>query len=287
VLQISAGQGRGADVESTRRVDVIDQVPPRAPTVYTLANNGTSITSSTQSSATSVTVAPYTLTVIQVPGSGGTVATAPGSPGQLTASNLSSNTSSSTSGTATLTWSAASAGTYPVANYQVYRLGSGGSSTLIASPTTTSLNLSGLTIGASYSYDVVAVDTHGNPSLASSPVSFTVPPPANASCAVHYAISNSWPGGFGTSITLTNRAAAAINSWTLTFTWPDPGEDVGSGWNGTWTQSGQTVTVVNANWNGTIAANGGSLSLGFNGSDTGQDPAPAAFYINGAVCSNN
>jgi cellulose binding protein with CBM2 domain len=181
---------------------------------------------------------------------------------------------------------AAAAGTYPVANYQVYRLGSGGGSTLIASPTTTSLNLSGLTIGASYSYDVVTVDTHGNPSLASSPVTFTVPPPANASCAVHYAVGNSWPGGFGASIILTNRAAA-INGWTLTFTWPDPGEGVGSGWNGTWTQGGQTVTVVNANWNGAIAANGGTVSLGFNGSDTGQDPPPAAFRINGAVCSNN
>ena len=40
-------------------------------------------------------------------------------------------------------------------------------------------------------------------------------------------------------------------------------------------------------WNGTIAANGGTVGLGFNGTDTGQDPVPAAFYINGAVCSNN
>ena len=261
--------------------------PSGSPTVYTLANNATSIVSTTQSSASSVTVAPYTLTVIQIPGSGGTVATAPGSPGQPVVSNLSSSTSSSTSGSATLTWSAAAAGTYPVANYQVYQLGAGGGSTLIASPTGTTLTLSGLTIGASYSYQVVAVDSHGNPSLASSPVTFTVPPPANASCAVHYAISNSWPGGFGASITITNRATTAINGWTLTFTWPDSGEGVQSGWNGTWTQSGPKVTVASASWNGTIAASGGAVSLGFNGTDTGQDPAPAAFYINDAVCSNN
>jgi hypothetical protein len=261
--------------------------PSGSPTVYTLANNATTITSTTQSSATSVTVAPYTLTVVQIPGSGGTVATAPGSPGQPVVSNLSSSTSSNTSGTATLTWTAATAGTYPIANYQVYRLGSGGSSTLIASPTATTLNLSGLTIGTSYSYQVVAVDTHGNPSLASSPATFTVPPPANAACAVHYAVSNSWPGGFGASVTLTNRATTAISGWTLTFTWPDSGEGVQSGWNGTWTQSGSTVTVTSASWNGTIAANGGTVSLGFNGTDAGQDPAPAAFYINGSVCSNN
>ncbi|HZP54134.1 cellulose binding domain-containing protein, partial [Actinocrinis sp.] len=261
--------------------------PSGGATVYSLANNANSITSTTQSSASSVTVAPYTLTVVQVPGSGGSVAAAPGTPGQPVVSNLSSSTSSSTSGTATLTWSASTPGTYPVANYQVYQLGSGGVSTLVATQATTTLNLSGLTIGASYGYDVVAVDNHGNASLPSSPVTFAVPPPANASCAVHYAVSNSWPGGFGGSITLTDKAATAINGWTLTFAWPAAGQGVQSGWNGTWTQSGSTVTVASANWNGAIAANGGTVSLGFNGTDTGQNPAPVAFYINGTVCSNN
>jgi hypothetical protein len=28
------------------------------------------------------------------------------------------------------------------------------------------------------------------------------------------------------------------------------------------------------------------VSLGFNGTDTGQSPAPAAFFVNGKVCSN-
>jgi hypothetical protein len=256
--------------------------PAGSPTVYTFANRATAITSSTQSSATSVTVAPYSLTVLQIPGSGGTTATAPGPPGQPVVSNLSSSTSSTTSGTATLTWAASTAGTYPVANYQVYS-----GSTLVTTTTGTTLNLTGLTIGASYSYDVMAVDTHGNPSLPSATTTFTVPPPANATCAVHYAVSNSWPGGFGGTITLTNRGTTAINGWTLTFTWPAAGEAVQSGWNGTWTQSGQNVTVTSASWDATIAANGGTVGLGFNGTDTGQAPAPAAFYINGTVCANN
>jgi len=261
--------------------------PNGSPTVYTYANGGTSITSTTQSSTSSVTVAPYSLTVVQIPGSGGTGTTAPGAPGQPTVSNLSSSTSSNTSGTATLNWTASAAGTYPVANYQVYQLGSGGSSTLVGSPTGTTFNLSGLTIGASYSYDVVAVDTHGNPSLPSAPATFTVPPPSNSSCAVHYVTNNTWPGGFGASITVTNNGTSAINGWALTFTWPAAGEAVQSGWNGTWTQSGQNVTVTNASWNGTIPANGGSVSLGFNGTDTGQATAPTAFYLNGNVCANN
>jgi hypothetical protein len=71
----------------------------------------------------------------------------------------------------------------------------------------------------------------------------------------------------------------------LTWTWPASGESVADGWDGTFSQNGENVTVTNASWNGTIAA-GGTISLGFNGSDTGQDPSPAAFYLNGNVCSN-
>ncbi|MGH3416373.1 MAG: cellulose binding domain-containing protein, partial [Actinocrinis sp.] len=261
--------------------------PSGSPTVYTFANNGSAITSATQSSSSSVTVAPYTLTVVQVPGSGGTGVTAPGAPGQPVASNLASSTSGNTSGSATLTWPPSTAGTYPVANYQVYRLGSGGSSTLVASPTAATVNLSGLTIGASYTYNVLAVDSHGNSSLPSPPVTFTVPPPSNSACAVHYAISSSWPGGFGANVTLTDKAATPIGNWTLTFTFPAAGEAVQSGWNGTWTQSGQNVTVAAASWNATIPANGGSVSVGFNGTDTGLATAPTAFFINGTVCANN
>jgi hypothetical protein len=247
--------------------------PSGSPTVFTLANNATSITSTTQSSATSVTVAPYSLTVVQVPGSGGTGTTAPGAPGQPTVSNL-------TSSSATLSWPAATAGSYPIARYNVYN------GTALATTTTgTSVNLTGLTIGASYTYNVVAVDTQGNTSLPSPPVTFTVPPPANSSCAVHYEVTSSWNGGFGASITVTNRATTAVNGWSLTFAWPDAGEAVQSGWNGVWSQSGQQVTVTNADWNRTIAA-GGSVSLGFNGTDTGAAPAPTVFSLNGTVCSS-
>ncbi|WP_405590494.1 cellulose binding domain-containing protein [Streptomyces sp. NBC_01190] len=261
--------------------------PAGGPTVYTLGNNANKITSSTQTSASSVTVAPYSLTVLQVPGSGGTGTTAPGAPGQPTISNLASTTAGPNTGTGTLSWPASTAGTYPVADYQVYRLGSGGSSTLVGSPTGTTLPLSGLTIGAGYTYDVVAVDTHGNPSLPSAPLTFTVPPPADSSCAVHYAQTSSWPGGFGGTITMTDKAATPINGWKLTFTFPAAGEGVQSGWNGTWTQTGQAVTVTNADWNGTIPASGGSVSLGFNGVDTGLSPAPTSFSVNGTICANN
>jgi cellulase/cellobiase CelA1 len=114
-----------------------------------------------------------------------------------------------------------------------------------------------------------------------------VPPPKNSNCAVHYAVNSSWPGGFSVSVTMTNNGSTAINPWQLTFSFPAPGEAVQGGWNGTWSQSGQQVTVTAASWNSTIAPNGGTVSIGFNGTDTGQDPVPTAFYINGTVCANN
>ena len=261
--------------------------PSGSSTVYTLGNNATSITSATQSSPTSVTVAPYTLTVVQIPGSGGTGITAPGAPGQPTVSGLSSSTSGSTSGTATLAWPASTAGTYPVSAYRVYAEGSSGGSTLAGTAPGTSLSLTGLTVGASYTYDVVAVDSQGNTSLPSPPVTFTVPPPSNSSCAVHYAVGSSWPGGFGAAITITNKGTAAISPWTLTFTFPAAGETVQGGWSGTWSQAGQDVTVTAASWNSSIAANGGTVSIGFNGTDTGQDPVPAVLSLNGTACAND
>jgi len=248
------------------------------PTVFTLGNNATSISSASGSSS-SVTVPAYSLVVVQIPGSGGTGVTVPGAPGQPVVSNL-------TSTVATLTWPAATAGSYPVADYKVYQQ-SGSTSTLVATTSAATVNLSGLTVGDTYTYNVIAVDSQGNQSLPSPPVTFTVPAPANSPCAVHYAVSSIWPGGFGAAITITNRAATATSSWTLTWTWPAQGEAVSSGWDGTFTQSGLDVAVTNASWNGVIAAKGGSTSIGFNSSDTGQVPSPTVFALNGTVCSND
>jgi len=256
--------------------------PSGTPTVYTLANNGTSITSAS-GSASSVTVGPYSLTVVHIPGSGGTGVTAPGAPGQPTVSGLSSSTSSNTSGTATISWPAATPGTNPIAKYNLFD----SSGTLVTSTTGTSVSLTGLTIGTTYTYDVVAVDSKGNSSLPSPPVTFTVPPPANASCAVHYVVSGSWSGGFQAGVTITNNGSSAVNGWKLTWTWPNSGEVITQLWNGSFTQSGTAVTVTNAGYNGAIAASGGNVTFGFLGNDTGLTTAPAAFFLNGNICANN
>jgi hypothetical protein len=104
---------------------------------------------------------------------------------------------------------------------------------------------------------------------------------------VHYALANSWPGGFQASVTITNNGPAAVNGWTLTWTWPDSGEAITQMWSASYTQHGTSVSATDAGYDATIGAGGGTVNFGFLGSDTGPAPVPAVFYLNGNVCGNN
>jgi polygalacturonase len=105
---------------------------------------------------------------------------------------------------------------------------------------------------------------------------------SSPACAVAYSVTSTWPGGFGASITITNNGPA-ITSWTLAFTFPG-NQQVTSGWNGTWSQSGENVTVTSESWNGALAT-GGSTSIGFNGSVSGANANPTTFTLNGTACT--
>nr|MDT0656594.1 glycoside hydrolase family 6 protein [Micromonospora sp. DSM 115978] len=113
----------------------------------------------------------------------------------------------------------------------------------------------------------------------------TTPPattPPAGTCRVAYT-TNQWSGGFTADVRLTN-GGSAINGWTLTFT---VGSNVrlSTGWNGTWSQSGTTITVRNAAWNGALAA-GATASVGYQGTYTGGSlPAPSGFALNGSACT--
>jgi len=104
--------------------------------------------------------------------------------------------------------------------------------------------------------------------------------PGNGCAAV--ATVNQWSGGFTADVKITNRGPA-VTAWTLTFT-------VGStvrltnGWNGVWSQSGTTLTVSNATWNGPLAT-GASVTPGFQATFTGSNPAPTGFVLNGTPCN--
>ena len=104
-----------------------------------------------------------------------------------------------------------------------------------------------------------------------------------AACQVVYTTQSQWTGGFVAQVNITNTGSSAINGWTLGFTFPGD-QKITTAWNGTATQSGETVSITNASYNGALAA-GQSTSVGFQGTWASSDAAPTAFTLNGATCT--
>ena len=130
-----------------------------------------------------------------------------------------------------------------------------------------------------------------SPSPSSPSPSPTSPPPTSASptpsnpttgaCTV-VLTSNQWSTGFTADVKITNNGPA-VSSWTLKFT-VGASVTLANGWNGTWSQSGTTMSVSNASWNGSLAT-GATTSTGFQATYSGTNPAPTAFTLNGAPCN--
>jgi hypothetical protein len=107
---------------------------------------------------------------------------------------------------------------------------------------------------------------------------------AATACTVNYAVSSSWPGGFGANVTVTNLGDP-VNGWQLTWSF-GAGQTIQQLWNGAYTQSGAEVSVTNAAYNGAIPTSG-TTSFGFNGSWTGSNPVPTSFTLNGVPCNGS
>ncbi|WP_027344382.1 cellulose binding domain-containing protein [Hamadaea tsunoensis] len=98
---------------------------------------------------------------------------------------------------------------------------------------------------------------------------------AGKSCGVVYKVTNQWPGGFGTDVTVANTGSVALTGWTVVLTFAN-GQTITQLWNGTYTQSGGTVTVKNMSYNGALAP-GVSTSFGFNATwNNAANAAPTA-----------
>ena len=93
------------------------------------------------------------------------------------------------------------------------------------------------------------------------------------SCSASYSLVNSWPGGFQGAISVTNTGPTAITSWKLTWTFSGS-QQISQLWNGTATQSGESVTVTNLSYNGAIAVGSTLTGIGFTGTYTGTNTAP-------------
>ncbi|MBP2703153.1 cellulose-binding domain-containing protein [Microbispora sp. RL4-1S] len=109
------------------------------------------------------------------------------------------------------------------------------------------------------------------------------PPPPALKCHVTYGTAG-WNGGMSSWIEVTNTGTTTISGWGLQFTFPSGGQHVTNGWSAQWVQNGATVVASNWEWNKNIAP-GKSVTIGFNGTNTGTNPEPAAFYLNGTACA--
>lgn len=201
--------------------------------------------------------------------------TAPTTPGTPTAAAV-------TATGLTLAWGPAT-DNVGVTGYRVYRE-AGATDALVGSPTGAPLTLTGLTASTAYTFYVVAVDAAGNVSAASAPVTVTTAdPPAAGACTVGY-VTSDWSTGFTATITITNTGTSTLTGWTLGFSFPSTGQQVGQGWSATYRQTGTAVTATNLSYNGTLAP-GASTSFGFNGTHTGSNPKPTTFTLNGVACT--
>ncbi|WP_066367581.1 glycosyl hydrolase [Herbidospora mongoliensis] len=110
------------------------------------------------------------------------------------------------------------------------------------------------------------------------------PAVASAGCRVQYAVTNQWPGGFGTNITVTNLGDP-LSGWQLRWSFT-AGQTIVQGWNAAFSQSGSAVTAANAPYNAELAS-GASVGIGFNGNWNGSNPTPGSFTLNGVACTGS
>jgi hypothetical protein len=247
-----------------------------AVTVHTYANGAAGIATTQAGTATSQALPPYSLTVVQARNARA-VSGLPTAPGQPAASAV-------TDRTVTLSWPAGGAGAHPIAKYEVHRQLGAVSEQLGETPGT-SLTVNNLRPGSRYTVNVLARDTAGNVSWASPPLTFTTGTPAQSTCTVKWTYAADWSSGYVASVDLTNTGTRALTSWTLTYEWPTTWQQMNGGWNATWTETGRTVKVTNLDSNGALAAEGGTVNVGFVGGYSGPNVTPAVFTLNGNVCT--
>ena len=104
------------------------------------------------------------------------------------------------------------------------------------------------------------------------PVPTPIPTTSAPGGAVHatYRTANSWPGGFQGEVTV-SAGGSPINGWTVRWTLAG-GQIISQVWNGTLSTSGSAVTVRNAAYNGSLAANT-STTFGFIASGAPSSPS--------------
>ncbi|HEU5353600.1 MAG TPA: cellulose binding domain-containing protein [Actinocrinis sp.] len=250
------------DTPSPGRTVAVSAPTTISQSTYTVTNGSITVPISSMNSAYG-----YHLTVTPVSSSGNTV----------TVTNPGSQTG--TVGTA-------------ISGVQLHATDSASGQTLTYSatglPTGLSINSSGLISGtptASGSFNVAVTAKDSTGAAGSASFTWTISGGSTGgggTCQVSY-VKNEWTGGFTANVTVTNSGTAAINGWTLAFSFPGD-QKVTNAWNATVSQSGAAVTATNVSYNAAIAP-GGNAQFGFQGTWAGNDTSPTHFTVNGTACS--
>ena len=141
---------------------------------------------------------------------------------------------------------------------------SGGTFATVSTLSGTSFTDTSLTASTSYRYQVRARDAAGNTSAVSNTVPVTTSGGGGGgggACSAAYRVTNSWQGAYQGEVVVTNRSTATLNGWTVTLT-TSPTITITQIWGGTFTASGNTITIKPLSYTANPAPNA-SVSLGF------------------------
>jgi beta-glucosidase len=142
-------------------------------------------------------------------------------------------------------------------------------------------------LGTGLTYDATPTPpVTPTPTPTTTPVPSVTPTPnptAMPGCSVIYTVQNDWGSGATINVVIRNNGPAAIDGWRLDWSFSG-NQKITNLWNGSFTQNGSSVTVTHAGFNAGIAADGGTVSFGFNLSYSGSNPKPAGFTLNGTPC---
>ena len=109
--------------------------------------------------------------------------------------------------------------------------------------------------------------------------------PTEAGVLLEYSIDNSWESAdelmYGLQLGITNNSGSTVSGWSLVM--EIDGLSSCQGWNGTYTVSGDTLTVTNAEYNGDIYS-GGTVVVGCNLGTTAAFKIKSA-SLNGISCT--
>ncbi len=133
------------------------------------------------------------------------------------------------------------------------------------------------TTSGTYTATLTVSDGNGNSDTQSVLITASEPSTGGGDVEVIFTVNNSWNTGYCANVKIINNSDETISGWTVEFTLD---ATINNLWNANWSNSGNTYTASNKNWNANISA-GGSRKFGFCASYSGSINEPTNETFNG------